>query len=218
MPISAQSWCLALTYQRLPGSSPTSTVPRPGDDALLAQHGDPPAELGLDRRQGGLAVEDACGHGRVSCHGDDRAQRCPLRGRPDRRPGRRDPAGDDRPVLRAGRDAGRPGPVRRPRRGVPRRPRRRRADRLCRAARPSGRRGRAEADVRPPATGGAATPAGCCWRWRTGPGRWATGGWCWRPAPRSRRRSRLRARGLPAHGRLRPHADEPGSRYYAKDL
>src|SRR6478672_6900718 len=30
MPISAQSLCLALTYQWLPGSSPTSTVPRPG--------------------------------------------------------------------------------------------------------------------------------------------------------------------------------------------
>ena len=30
MPTSAQSRCLALTYQRLPGSSPTSTVPSPG--------------------------------------------------------------------------------------------------------------------------------------------------------------------------------------------
>jgi hypothetical protein len=30
MPISAQSRCLAPTYQREPGSSPTSTVPRPG--------------------------------------------------------------------------------------------------------------------------------------------------------------------------------------------
>ena len=30
MPISAQSLCLALTYQWLPGSSPTSTVPKPG--------------------------------------------------------------------------------------------------------------------------------------------------------------------------------------------
>ena len=30
MPISAQSRCLAPTYQWLPGSSPTSTVPRPG--------------------------------------------------------------------------------------------------------------------------------------------------------------------------------------------
>src|SRR3954471_9617570 len=30
MPTSAQSLCLALTYQRLPGSSPTSSVPRPG--------------------------------------------------------------------------------------------------------------------------------------------------------------------------------------------
>ena len=29
-PISAQSLCFAPTYQRLPGSSPTSTVPRPG--------------------------------------------------------------------------------------------------------------------------------------------------------------------------------------------
>ena len=32
MPTSAQSRCLPLTYQRLPGSSPTSTVPRPGGD------------------------------------------------------------------------------------------------------------------------------------------------------------------------------------------
>src|SRR3954454_11566645 len=30
MPTWAQSECLALTYQRLPGSSPTSSVPRPG--------------------------------------------------------------------------------------------------------------------------------------------------------------------------------------------
>ncbi len=30
MPISAESLCLALTYQCEPGSSPTSTVPRPG--------------------------------------------------------------------------------------------------------------------------------------------------------------------------------------------
>ncbi len=30
MPISAQSRCLAPTYHWLPGSSPTSTVPRPG--------------------------------------------------------------------------------------------------------------------------------------------------------------------------------------------
>ena len=30
MPISAQSLCLAPTYQCEPGSSPTSTVPRPG--------------------------------------------------------------------------------------------------------------------------------------------------------------------------------------------
>src|SRR3954451_17403218 len=30
MPTCAQSECLALTYQRLPGSSPTSTVPSPG--------------------------------------------------------------------------------------------------------------------------------------------------------------------------------------------
>src|SRR4051794_17786841 len=30
MPTSAQSLCLPLTYQREPGSSPTSTVPRPG--------------------------------------------------------------------------------------------------------------------------------------------------------------------------------------------
>ena len=30
IPICAQSLCLAETYQRLPGSSPTSTVPRPG--------------------------------------------------------------------------------------------------------------------------------------------------------------------------------------------
>src|SRR4051794_12656198 len=30
MPISAESLCFALTYQRLPGSSPTRTVPRPG--------------------------------------------------------------------------------------------------------------------------------------------------------------------------------------------
>src|SRR4051812_5785325 len=30
IPISAQSLCLALTYQRLAGSSPTSTVPSPG--------------------------------------------------------------------------------------------------------------------------------------------------------------------------------------------
>src|SRR5690349_18463214 len=30
MPTSAQSLCLAATYQRLPGSSPTSSVPRPG--------------------------------------------------------------------------------------------------------------------------------------------------------------------------------------------
>src|SRR6476661_1218318 len=30
MPISAQSLCLALTYHRLAGSSPTRIVPRPG--------------------------------------------------------------------------------------------------------------------------------------------------------------------------------------------
>src|SRR6059036_3666630 len=30
IPTSAQSLCLALTYQRLPGSSPTSSVPSPG--------------------------------------------------------------------------------------------------------------------------------------------------------------------------------------------
>src|SRR3712207_4470829 len=30
MPTCAQSECLALTYQRLPGSSPTSSVPGPG--------------------------------------------------------------------------------------------------------------------------------------------------------------------------------------------
>src|SRR4051794_24977252 len=30
MPTWAQSLCLASTYQRLPGSSPTSSVPRPG--------------------------------------------------------------------------------------------------------------------------------------------------------------------------------------------
>src|SRR5690242_21880243 len=30
MPISAESLCFALTYQLLPGSSPTRTVPRPG--------------------------------------------------------------------------------------------------------------------------------------------------------------------------------------------
>ena len=30
MPTSAQSLCLPLTYHREPGSSPTSTVPRPG--------------------------------------------------------------------------------------------------------------------------------------------------------------------------------------------
>ena len=30
IPISAQSRCFAATYHRLPGSSPTSTVPSPG--------------------------------------------------------------------------------------------------------------------------------------------------------------------------------------------
>ena len=34
-----------------------------GHDALLAQAGDPLGQLDLDRREGGLAVEDLCRHG-----------------------------------------------------------------------------------------------------------------------------------------------------------
>src|SRR6476469_2861124 len=37
MPISAQSLCFALTYQWLPGSSPTSTVPSPGTTPCSAR-------------------------------------------------------------------------------------------------------------------------------------------------------------------------------------
>ena len=62
MPISAQSLCLAPTYQCEPGSSPTSTVPSPGTTPRSLQRGHALGELGLDRLQGGGAVEDLCSH------------------------------------------------------------------------------------------------------------------------------------------------------------
>ena len=56
MPISAQSLCLAPTYQWLPGSSPTRTVPSPGTTAF-GEGGHAHAQLVLDRAEDRLAVE-----------------------------------------------------------------------------------------------------------------------------------------------------------------
>ena len=61
MPSSAQSRCLAVTYQRLAGSSPTRTVPSPGD-APAAQGVDPRAKFGLDRGESRPAVQDPRRH------------------------------------------------------------------------------------------------------------------------------------------------------------
>ena len=116
MPISAQSWCLAPTYQRLPGSSPTSTVPRPGTTPALAQRGDPLGQLGLDRRAASPCrqrsrASRAAYPATVTIELREARYGDTLTAAAD--PG--DPAGDDRPVRRAGRDAGRARPVRRAR-------------------------------------------------------------------------------------------------------
>ena len=71
----AQSRCLPATYHRLPGSSPTSRVPRPGR-RRRRQRGHARGELGADRRRGGLAVEDRRGHAATVCPRNPRDRRC----------------------------------------------------------------------------------------------------------------------------------------------
>ena len=66
---AAQSRCLPATYDRLPGSSPTRTVPSPGTTPCSRSRATRVGQVGPDRGRGGLPVEDRRAHGRRVCHG-----------------------------------------------------------------------------------------------------------------------------------------------------
>ena len=150
MPTSAQSRCLAATYQRLPGSSPTSTVPRPGHDARVAQRGDPRRQLDLDRRQRSPCRRGSCATAHPArLHAVASTRRSvgevPGAGEVHRQPGRR-----RRPRSPRGRAPSRPAA----------RPRARRR-RSAPAARPgTGRTRRRRRPSRPPGRRPATPPAG----------------------------------------------------------